>query len=322
MTEAQAAQDAIVKLDGVEIRRSANSFKDLVPGVQFDLKKAAPGSLVNLGLTRPGPAIEQAMSDFVSAFNELNTLLSNATAAGVNGQGGPLRGDISIRDMRRQLSQLTSTVLNSQGSIRTLAEIGVRTNRDGSLSLNTAQLKEALQNNPAGVEALFNPTQFSSDPMLVITSQMGKVKPGTYTFTNVVPETGGVAASGEIDGIAAIGSGSFLIAPPTSAAAGLAVQVKGAIASVTVTIDRGLGGALQAIRDELRGRSGPIAKSQERLSAEAKDIAQDRTALDARSKSYYDRLLSQFTTMERQVSSFKATQSYLEQQIKAWNSDN
>jgi flagellar hook-associated protein 2 len=213
-------------------------------------------------------------------------------------------------------------VLNSQGSIRTLAEIGVRTNRDGSLSLNTAQLKEALQNNPAGVEALFNPTQFSSDPMLVITSQMGKVKPGTYTFTNVVPETGGVAASGQIDGIAAIGSGGFLIAPPSSAAAGLAVQVKGALASVTVTIDRGLGGALQAIRDELRGRSGPIAKSQERLSAEAKDIAQDRTALDARSKSYYDRLLSQFTTMERQVSSFKATQSYLEQQIKAWNSDN
>jgi flagellar hook-associated protein 2 len=322
MTEAQAAQDAIVKLDGVEVRRASNSFKDLVPGVQFDLKKAAPGSLVNLGLTRPGAAIEQAVSDFVTAYNELNTLLSNATAAGVNGQGGPLRGDISIRDMRRQLSQLTSTVLNSRGSIRTLAEIGVRTNRDGSLSLNAAQLKEALQNNPGDVEALFNPTQYTSDPLLVITSAMGKVKPGTYAFTNVVPEAGGVAASGEIDGIAAIGSGSFLIAPPSSAAAGMAVQVKGALASVTVTIDPGLGGALQAIRDELRGRSGPIAKSQERLSAEAKDIAEDRTGLDARSKSYYDRLLSQFTTMERQVSSFKATQSYLEQQIKAWNSDN
>jgi flagellar hook-associated protein 2 len=322
MTEAQAAQDAIVKLDGVELRRSSNSFKDLVDGVQFDLKKAAPGTIVNLGISRPTAAIEQAVGNFVAAYNELNTLLANATAPGVNGAGGPLRGDLSIRDMRRQLGQLTSTVLNSRGSIKTLAEIGVRTNRDGSLSLSTSQLQQALQNDPQGVEALFNPTQYSSDPLLVITSPMGKVKPGTYTFTNVVPESGGVAASGEIDGIAALGSGAFLIAPPSSAAVGLAVEVKGALASATITVDPGLGGALQAIRDALRARSGPIAKSQERLSEEAKDIAEDRTKLETRSKAYYDRLLEQFTTMERQVSAFKATQSYLEQQIKAWNSDN
>jgi flagellar hook-associated protein 2 len=319
MTEAQAAQDAIVKLDGVEIRRASNSFKDLIEGVQFDLKKAAPGTIVNLGVTRPTAAIEQAIGDFVAAYNELNTLLANATAAGVGGAGGPLRGDISIRDMRRQLGQLTSTVLNSRGTIKTLAEIGVRTNRDGSLSLNSSQLQQALQNDPQGVEALFNPTQYSSDPALVITSPMGKVKPGTYTFTNVVPESGGVAASGDIDGIAALGSGAFLIAPATSAAVGLAVEVKGAVASATVTIDPGLGGALQAIRDALRARSGPIAQSQERLSEEAKDIAEDRQKLETRSKAYYDRLLEQFTTMERQVSAFKATQSYLEQQIKAWN---
>lgn len=322
MTEAQAAQDAIVKLDGVEVRRASNSFKDLIPGVQFDLKKAAPGTIVNLGITRPTAAIEQAVNDFVAAYNELNTLLANATAPGVNGAGGPLRGDLSIRDMRRQLGQLTSTVLNSRGSIKTLAEIGVRTNRDGSLSLSAMQLQQALQNDPQGVEALFNPGQYSSDPALVITSPMGKVKPGTYTFTNVVPESAGVAASGEIDGIAALGSGAFLIAPPSSAAVGLAVEVNGAVASATITVDPGLGGALQAIRDALRARSGPIAQSQERLSEEAKDIAEDRTRLETRSKAYYDRLLEQFTTMERQVSAFKATQSYLEQQIKAWNGDN
>jgi flagellar hook-associated protein 2 len=319
MTEAQAAQDAIVKLDGVEIRRNSNSFNDLVDGVQFDLKRAAPGSIVNLGISRPTAAIEQAVGDFVAAYNELNSLLANATAPGVNGEGGPLRGDLSIRDMRRQLGQLTSTVLNSRGSIKTLAEVGVRTNRDGSLSLNASQLQQALQNDPQGVEALFNPTQYSSDPALVITSPMGRVKPGTYTFTNIVPEAGGVAASGLIDGIAALGSGAFLIAPPSSNAAGLAVEIKGAAASVTVTIDPGLGGALQAIRDALRARSGPIAKSEERLSEEAKDIADDRLKLETRSKAYYDRLLEQFTTMERQVSAFKATQSYLDQQIKAWN---
>ena len=39
---------------------------------------------------------------------------------------------------------------------------------------------------------------------------------------------------------------------------------------------------------------------------------------ETRSTAYYDRLLGTFTAMERQVSAFKATQSYLDQQIKMW----
>ena len=53
MTQAQNAQDAIVRLDGVEVNRTTNSFTDLVPGVQIDLKKAAPGTIVSLGASRP-----------------------------------------------------------------------------------------------------------------------------------------------------------------------------------------------------------------------------------------------------------------------------
>jgi flagellar hook-associated protein 2 len=213
-------------------------------------------------------------------------------------------------------------VLSSQGSIRTLAEIGVGTNRDGSLALNSLRLKAALQSDPAGVEALFNPTQYTSSPLLSITTAMGRAKPGTYTFTDVTAASPGVDASGLIDGLAATGSGAFLIAPAGSAAVGLAVEVKGSFASATVTIDPGLGGALQAIRDALRARSGPMATSQTRLNAEAKDIAEDKAKLETRSAAYYDKLLAQFTAMERRVSAFKATQSYLEQQIKAWNSSN
>lgn len=323
MTQAQAAQDAVVKLDGVEVRRGSNSFSDLIKGVQIDLKRAAPGSTITLGVTRPTAAIEQAVSDFVEAYNELAKALARTTGAGQNGEGsGPLRGDLSIREMQRQLSQLPSTVLNSQGSIKTLAEIGVATNRDGTLSLNRTRLKTALASDAQGVEALFNPVQYSSSPLLAISSAMGKAKPGTYTLTDLVPASGGQPASGKIDGIAATASGNFLIAPATSRAVGLVVEVKGSLASATITVDPGLGGAIQAIRDSIRARSGAMAKSQERFNADAKEIASDQSKLEMRSKAYYDRLLNSFTGMERRVSAFKATQSYIEQQVKAWNSNN
>jgi flagellar hook-associated protein 2 len=323
MTEAQPAQDAIVRLDGVEVRRASNGFKDLIDGVQIDLKRASPGSTISLGVTRPTASIEQAVGDFVSAYNELHSLLAKSVAAEKDGQaGGPLRGDVSIREMRRQLAQLPTMVLNSQGTIKTLAEIGVATNRDGTLTLGTGRLKQMLESDPAAVEALFNPVQYSSDPLLKITSAMGKAKPGTYTYTDLVPAANGVDASGTVDGLAATGSGPFLIAPFNSKALGLTVEVKGALASATVTVDHGLGGALQSIRDSVRARSGPVVTSQERLSAEAKEIAKDQRELEVRSKAYYDQLVKNFTAMERQVSSFKATQSYLDQQIKIWTGNN
>jgi flagellar hook-associated protein 2 len=225
--------------------------------------------------------------------------------------------------MKRQLAELPSKVLNSQGALKTLSEIGVATNRDGSLSLNKVRLQSVLASSPTDVEGLFNPVQFTSSPLVAITSPMGRVKPGTYTLTNVVPASGTTPASGEIDGLAASGSvDNFLIAPMGSEAIGLALEVRGAVASATITIDPGLGGALQAIRDAIRARSGPVAKSQERLQAESKAIAADRVALEARAATRYDQLTRQFTAMERQVSAFKATQSYLKNQIAAWNSDN
>jgi flagellar hook-associated protein 2 len=114
-------------------------------------------------------------------------------------------------------------------------------------------------------------------------------------------------------------NGSTLIAPVGSAAVGLAVKVSGSVSSVTITIDQGLGGALQAIRDALRAETGPFAAVEDRLEDEAEAIADEREKLERFSTAYHDQLVAQFTAMERQVSAFKATQSYLDQQIKMWS---
>ncbi|HEY0116990.1 MAG TPA: flagellar hook protein, partial [Allosphingosinicella sp.] len=87
------------------------------------------------------------------------------------------------------------------------------------------------------------------------------------------------------------------------------------------TIEAGLGGALKQIRDMLRDRNGPFAAANTRLQKESSAIAADKAALETRSQQYYNQLLNTFTGMERQVSAFKATQSYLDQQVKIWTND-
>lgn len=309
MTQAQQAQDAIVKLDGVEVRRTSNSFTDLIPGVKVDLKKAAVGSVVSISASRQTDAIAQAVSDFVSAYNALKAELDDAGS-------GALSNDLGLRELRRQLSGLTSTVLSSSGGPATLAEIGVRTQRDGTLAVDTDRLNSILASDPDGVEALFNPGQSSSSPLIRIVSPYGAAKPGTYTVTDLVA---GNPPSGNIGGLGGIASGTQLASSITAPSQGLVIEPLGNVAEGTITVDLGLGGALQAIRDALRASTGPITTAQDRLTAEAKSIASDREKMEMRETAYKDRLTKQFTAMDAKVAAYKATQSYLEQQIKIWS---
>ncbi len=64
-----AAADAQVTLDGATFTRASNTIADLVPGVRLELKSLGTS---NLGATAPAANISQAVTDFVTAFNELH----------------------------------------------------------------------------------------------------------------------------------------------------------------------------------------------------------------------------------------------------------
>lgn len=149
-----AAKDAIVAVDGIALRRSTNSITDLIAGVQFDLVSASPGTAVTLGTRSPSANISQAITDFVDTYNQLQAVLKQATDPAT----GALSGDPAARSLTRQLAQLTLAKLTTGAAVgapATLADIGVATNRDGTLMVNAPQLAAALAKNPAGVEALF-----------------------------------------------------------------------------------------------------------------------------------------------------------------------
>jgi flagellar hook-associated protein 2 len=323
MTLAQSAQDAIVKLDGVEIKRSTNSISDLISGVKIELKNAKPGSVISLGASRPTEALKQAVGDFVSAYNELRTIINDATKAGIGANdAGPLRGEAGVRELQRQLARLTSTRLSNSGTISTLAEVGVRTERDGNLTLDSSRLDAVLAADPDGVEALFNPSQQSDNPLVKVTSQMGRTKPGTYALTDLVASANGNPATGKIAGMAAVSAETRLVASIASPAAGLVIEVLGNLSSATVTVDLGLGGALKAIRDQLLANGGPIKSAQARFAKETAAIGDDKALATARADAYRERLVRSFTAMDTRVTALKATQSYLDQQIKIWTNDN
>lgn len=153
-TIGSVAQDAIVAVDGVALRRPTNSVTDLIDGVKLDLVSAAPGTIVNLGSTTPTDNIRSSVNDLVAAFNNLQAVVKAQTDATT----GALFNDPATRSLQQSLRRLTLTPLATPtvtGAPSKLADIGISTNRDGTLSVNAARLTQVLTDYPDAVEALF-----------------------------------------------------------------------------------------------------------------------------------------------------------------------
>lgn len=323
MTKTVSAQDAIMKMDGVQVSRPTNTIRDLVDGLQIELTAQRPGITSQATVSRPTEAINQALGDFVEAFNEVMKKMNSVLAAGSDGSSGALRGNTAVATIRKQFAGLTTAkLIGDTTGPQTLAEVGIRTNRDGSLSLDSARLTRALNDFPDAIESFFNPKQYSSDPRVAIKSAPDRVAPGEYLLTDLIGASGSNSASGKIDGKEMQGVGTNLVAPSSSSAIGLIVGIETGVSSARVTVEPGLTGALSQIQKSVQSPKGAVASAKLALAAEARAISDDRQKMERQSGKYYSQLLQNFTAMDVRVSSFKATQSYLDQQIKVWSSSN
>jgi flagellar hook-associated protein 2 len=235
-----AAQDAIVVVDGVEVRRASNSISNLIPGVRLDLVSANLDRPVQLGASVPTDGLSQAVQDFVATYNQLKSILSAAT----DPKGGALRADPAARALSTELSRLVSTVLTSDASgPRTLAEIGVATQRDGTLTVDATRLSSALSANPRAVEAMLS-------------------------------------------------SGA------------------------------GLPAAMARIAQAASSTTNGLGASEARYNALASDVSEQREKAIEAADTMRTRMTQQFASMDARVAAYRATQSFLEQQVDAWNNSN
>lgn len=239
-TIGSAAQDAIVSVDGVVLRRSSNTLTDVISGVKLTLLSASAGTKVTLSSEEPTDALQQAVNDFVSTYNELLSLVQTDT----DSTDGVLKSDSAAKQLARSLAKITSTVLTTgqeSGAPTTLAELGVSTNRDGTLTVDSSKLSAALINYPGAVEAMF------------------------------VEDSG---------------------------------------------LDSVLSGIATTASDDTYG----LAASEDTYTDKQTEVTDEQADLEDEADNMRTRLTQQFASMTSKVSSYQSIQSFLEQQIDAWNS--
>ncbi len=155
MTQSQSGADALLTVDGAALRFASNRVDNLLPGVRIDL--AATGT-TNVTVPEPARGMADLLGEFVTAYNTLRTALNAATARGLDGaSGGPLAGDSRIRATMRSLSSLTVAPFGSNPALSSLADLGIRTERNGTLSFDRRRFDDAFDASPDAVRALLDP---------------------------------------------------------------------------------------------------------------------------------------------------------------------
>lgn len=106
--------------------------------------------------------IGQAINDFVTAFNQAQSLIATQTASSTDATGkvtaGILAGQGDANGIASSLRQMANTVLSGlSGTIKSLDDIGVVSNgNDNTLSVgNSSKLNTALASNLGSVKTLF-----------------------------------------------------------------------------------------------------------------------------------------------------------------------
>lgn len=150
----QAAQNAVFDVDGLSFERQGNSVPDAIPGVTLELK--APGAAEELVVGRDLAGSSKNIQSFVDGYNNLVGYLQAQMNLGETAdRNTSLAGNSAVRSLKAAVQKLTSTVVSGNGDIRTLSDLGVKSAKDGSLSLDAAKFEAALAADPGAVDGLF-----------------------------------------------------------------------------------------------------------------------------------------------------------------------
>jgi flagellar hook-associated protein 2 len=141
----QAATDASLTIDGFPVTSASNILDDILPGTTIELKNASTDP-VQVRIDADPSAVKAKLGKFVEAYNAVARLI--AAQNGVGKGTDTLSGDSTVRTIEQGLARLISSPIpgmtGAGGATLQLADLGIQTQRDGTLTLDSDDLDGAL----------------------------------------------------------------------------------------------------------------------------------------------------------------------------------
>ncbi len=143
-TQATAAADAIVTLNGVTINSADNEIEGAVQGVTFNITEVTTSD-VTVTVDRDTDAMVEKVQAVVDAYN---AIMSYVRSQRVNNEDEGMRGAFIGESQYRSVTQGLQSVVAAEYAANTvftgLSQLGLETQQNGDLAFDTDAFKDAL----------------------------------------------------------------------------------------------------------------------------------------------------------------------------------
>ena len=291
--------------------RSSNSVTDLFAGMTLNLLKTS-SSAISIKSEVSLSDVETALTDYVTTYNDLYLSLQNLSKANnVDPDSGFLAGDTLLRAIMSELREANgSGIPGYDGGPYYLSNLGIKTNRDGTLSFaNKDALKRNFEYNAESVRAFFKDQIYSDNPAIT---------PLNYDFNNTVPGEYAVVVSGgsaTVGGVATSVNGSQYTVG-SGDAKGLVLNISSSNTTGNIYLGKSHLTSLEQNLTAFIKFNGLIDQKLEGNRQRLSDIADKKVELEERVESITQRYRLQYSFMESAIASINETSNMLNSVFK------
>src|SRR5512143_830893 len=146
MSRALAAANASALINGATVTSATNSLTNVIDGMTLQLQRVTTAP-VQITTASDKDAVRKKIEDFVKAYNDLNNELATDTKYdAATKAAGTLQGDSAAVSLRNGLRSMLGGTSGASTVFTRLADIGFNVQRDGTVSLDSTKLDNALAN--------------------------------------------------------------------------------------------------------------------------------------------------------------------------------
>ena len=185
-------KDAVFSVNGITLTRKTNVVSDAAEGMTFTLKQGGQTGTTTLTVAPDKTGATTAMQDFITKYNQFVKDYKTASTSTKNADGSvnqaPLAGDSSARTLVMNLRAAlvsTSTGMPTGSAYKSLSSMGITSQADGSLTMNTISFQNAMVSDLASVQLNFSQGLGQSARSL-ITTFTGMGAGGVTTLLNSI----------------------------------------------------------------------------------------------------------------------------------------
>lgn len=151
----QTGKDANLLVDGVQLTSASNTVTNALPGVTFQLLSVpASGSSIQVVIANDTSSVASAVSTFVADYNKVIQAINTQEGKDSSGNAEPLYGSTILARLQQSLQSAMGATFGT-GGVRSAYALGITTNKDGTISLNTDTLNSMLNSKFIDVASFF-----------------------------------------------------------------------------------------------------------------------------------------------------------------------